>query len=83
MSVCPDDICARFDGQEKFICRSLFSWVNSGSHYPPDDVYVTPSETSVQIYLQVFKAIFEKTGHPSHYKMMMGDDFIGEPGNPN
>ena len=78
-SVAPDDICARFDGQEKLICRSLFSWVNAGSHHAHDDVYVTPSDTMVQNYLKVFRAIFEKTGHLGHYRMMMGDDIVGEP----
>lgn len=78
-SVAPHDICAMFDGQEKLICKSLFSWVNAGSHHAHDDIYVTHSDTIVQIYLKVFRAIFEKTEHLSHYKMMMGDDFVEEP----
>ncbi len=75
-SVAPDDICAKFDGHEKLICKSLFSWVNAGSHYAHDDIYVTPSGTMVQNYLRVFRAIFEKTDHLGHYKMMMGDAFV-------
>lgn len=78
-SVAPDDICAMFDGQERLICKSLFSWVNAGSHYAHDDVYVTPSDSMVQNYLKVFRAIFEKTGHLGHYRMMMGDDVVEEP----
>lgn len=78
-SVSPDDIYSKFDDQEKLICRSLFSWVNVGSHQAHDDVYVTPSETMVQNYLKVFREIFEKTGHQGHYRMMMGDDFVEEP----
>lgn len=78
-SVAPDDIFAKFDGQEKLICRSLFSWVNAGSHYAHDDIYMTPSETMVQNYLKVFRAIFEKTEHLGHYRMMMADDFVDEP----
>lgn len=74
-----DDLYAKFEGQEKVLCRSLFSWVNAGSHYAYDDVYVTPSETVVQSYLKVFRAIFKKTDHFSHYTMMMGDDFVEEP----
>lgn len=73
-----DDIYAKFDGQDKCTCRSLFSWINAGSHYALDDVYVTPSEMTVKNYLKVFRAIFEKTGHLAHYKMMMGDDFVEE-----
>ena len=69
----PDDICGRFDGQEKLICNSLFSWVNAGSHHAHDDLYVSIDDSTVESYLQVFKAIFEKSGHFPHYKMMMRD----------
>lgn len=78
-SVAADDICAKFEGHEKLICKSLFSWVNAGSHYACDDIYVTPSDALVQTYLEVFRAIFEKTGHGSHYRMMMADDFAELP----
>jgi wobble nucleotide-excising tRNase len=54
----------------------LFSWVNAGSHYAHDDIYVTLSDTIVQNYLKVFRAIFEKTGHGGHYRMMMAEDFV-------
>lgn len=37
-NVAPDDICARFEGREKLICRSLFSWVNDGSHFAHDSL---------------------------------------------
>lgn len=74
-----DDIYAKFDGQEKLICRSLFSWINAGSHHALDDVYVTPSDTMVKNHLKVFRAIFDKTGHLRHYEMMMGDDLVEEP----
>lgn len=71
----PDKICAMFDGKEKLICKSLFSWVNDGSHYAHDDLYVSIDSAMVEGYLKVFRAIFEKTEHMSHYKMMMGDAF--------
>ena len=32
-----DEICALFDGRDKLICQSLFSWVNDGSHSIHDD----------------------------------------------
>lgn len=70
-----DKICAMFDGKEKLICKSLFSWVNDGSHYAHDDLYVSIDSVMVESYLKVFRAIFEKTDHKSHYKMMMGDAF--------
>jgi len=78
-SVAPDDIYAKFDGQEKLICRSLFSWVNAGSHYARDDIYVTPSDKIVLNYVKVFRAIFERTGHSGHYRMMMADEFVDQP----
>lgn len=68
-----DEICAKFDGQEKFICKSLFAWVNDGSHYADDDLYLSIDEAMVDVYLKVFKATFEKSGHLAHYKMMMGN----------
>ncbi len=72
----PDEICAKFEGKEKLICKSLFSWVNYGSHYAHDDLYVSIDSSMVEIYLNVFRAIFEKSDHLGHYKMMMGDDYL-------
>ncbi|OGR04837.1 MAG: AAA family ATPase [Deltaproteobacteria bacterium RIFOXYD12_FULL_50_9] len=70
-----DKICDMFDGKEKLICRSLFSWVNDGSHFAHDDLYVSIDSSQVENYLKVFRAIFDKSDHLSHYKMMMGDAF--------
>ena len=70
-----DKISAMFEGKEKIICKSLFSWVNYGSHYTLDDLYVTIDSSMVENYLKVFRAIFDKAGHISHYKMMMGEAF--------
>lgn len=70
-----DKISAMFEGKEKIICKSLFSWVNYGSHYTLDDLYVTIDSSMVENYLKVFKAIFDKAGHFSHYLMMMGEAF--------
>ena len=71
----PDKIYDMFDGKEKLICKSLFSWVNDGSHFAHDDLYVSVDSSQVEKYLNVFRAVFEKSGHLSHYKMMMGDAF--------
>lgn len=73
-SIDRDNICAKFDGPDKHVCNSLFSWINAGSHSAFDDAHIAPRETMTQNYLQVFKKIFEKTGHIAHYEMMMGDD---------
>jgi len=71
-----DQLCALFDGKEKIICKSLCSWVNDGSHYAHDDLYVSIDDSMVDTYLTVFRAIFDKSGHSSHYKMMMGDAYV-------
>ena len=68
-----DDILAKFEGREKLLCRSLFSWVSAGSHSAQDDLYASIDEATIDNYLNIFKQIFEKTGQIAHYKMMMGE----------
>lgn len=70
-----DQLSAMFEGREKIVCKSLCSWVHDGSHYAHDDLYITVDESMVDSYLKVFKAIFVKSGHDAHYRMMMGDSF--------
>jgi len=74
-----DKLCALFDGEERLICKSLFSWVHDGSHSAHDDLYVSIDDSTVDKYLMVFRNIFEKSGHGAHYKMMMGDAFVEMP----
>ena len=74
-----DELCAMFEGREKIICKSLCSWVHEGSHSALDDLYVSVDDSTVDNYLKVFRAVFEKSGHSAHYKMMMGDAFVEEP----
>ena len=57
--------------EDKTVCRSLFSWINDGSHTIPDDLYFTSSSDSTEHYKRVFKDIFIHMGHEAHYKMMM------------
>jgi wobble nucleotide-excising tRNase len=71
-----DKLCAMFEGREKIICKSLCSWVHDGSHYAHDDLYVSIDDTMVDSYLKVFRAIFNKSGHSAHYRMMMADAFV-------
>ena len=47
-----DDICALFEGRDKLICQSLFSWVNDGSHSIHDDLYINHGEQTNEAYLQ-------------------------------
>lgn len=70
-----DAICNLFDGKDRLICNSLFSWVNDGSHSAHDDLYLSIEDSAVHAYLRVFREIFDRTGHLPHYKMMMGDAF--------
>ncbi len=67
--------CSKFSGKDKIICNTLLSWVNDGSHYAHDDLYMSIDDSTVDTYLKVFRAIFEKSGHAAHYKMMMRDAF--------
>ena len=66
------EICDDFEGREKILCKTLFSWLNAGSHAVHEPSYFSQSE--VENYLSVFRQIFEKTDHIGHYKMMMGDE---------
>ncbi len=59
------------DERDKQICGSLISWINVGSHEVFDDCNYTPSE-DIEKFKEIFKNIFEKTGHIAHYNMMMG-----------
>ncbi|MCE9554774.1 MAG: AAA family ATPase [Planctomycetes bacterium] len=72
----PDDICKKFEGKDRLMCKSLFSWVNDGSHSAHDDIYISIENSAVEGYLRVFREIFDKTGHLPHYMMMMGDAWV-------
>ncbi len=67
-----DDIIDMFEGRDKQICGSLFSWVNDGSHAVHDDLYLSADQQVIDRHLAVFKAIFDRTKHIGHYNMMMG-----------
>jgi len=69
-----DEICGLFDGCDKLICQSLFSWVNDGSHSIHDDLYVNHGEQANEAYLRIFREIFDKAGQLSHYNMMIGEN---------
>jgi wobble nucleotide-excising tRNase len=71
----PKEIVSKFSGKDQIICNTLLSWINDGSHYAHDDLFISMDTGIVEIYLKVFKEIFEKSGHFAHYNMMMGNDF--------
>jgi wobble nucleotide-excising tRNase len=66
-----DEIIAKFNGGDQAICRSLFSWINDGSHTIIDEIDYSPSEAETAVWLQVFRQIFIESGHEGHYAMMM------------
>lgn len=74
-----DNLCGKFEGKEKLICKSLISWVHAGSHQALDDLYFSADGIAIESYLHIFKEIFRRQGHFAHYRMMMGDAFVEEP----
>ena len=66
-----DTISNNFLGAEQLVCDSLFSWVNAGSHGILDEGHAALDDSQIQIYLAVFRRIFEESGHAAHYRMMM------------
>lgn len=71
----PREICAKLTGKDQIICNSLLSWINDGSHFAQDDVFVSLDQGAVSSYLEVFHRIFKLAEHEAHYKMMMGNAY--------
>lgn len=68
-----DELYKKFDGEDKMKCKALCSWINDGSHSSFDEDFYTPLDAEmIRKFLDVFKQIFQKTGHVAHYNMMMG-----------
>lgn len=61
-----------FEINERPIYKALISWINIGSHSQMEEVFYNErTETNTEIFLSVFKKIFEKTNQINHYNMMM------------
>ena len=69
-------LVGKFEGLEKVQCQSLISWINDGSHYAPDELYVAIGDAMAASYQKIFFRIFKVTEHMAHYRMMMGDDYV-------
>lgn len=67
-----DQLCQKFEGREKLVCRSLLSWVNDGSHFSHDDAHFAFGKDAIDDQVEIFKKIFERAEHLPHYDMMMG-----------
>jgi len=70
-----DKLLEQFDGHEKVQCQSLISWINDGSHYSPDDLFVAIGDKMATSYMRIFFKIFKAANHLAHYEMMMGEDY--------
>lgn len=69
-------LVGKFEGLEKVQCQSLISWVNDGSHYAPDELFVAIGDGMAASYMRIFFKIFKAAEHEAHYKMMMGEDYV-------
>ncbi len=63
----------QFEGEDKIVCKALISCINDGSHFISDDFVMCFESDTIENYLRVFKLIFEKMDHESHYIMMMAN----------
>lgn len=67
-----DYIISRFENQEeKLVCESLLYWINDGSHTIYDDLHIDQYSDISEKFKDVFRNIFDRTGHIEHYNMMM------------
>lgn len=73
-----DRICEMFTGRDKLVCKSLFSWVNDGSHSASDDIHYSTHDEEMEKYLEVFKRIFKESKNEAHYIMMMREAYTEE-----
>ena len=67
-----EEMINKFEFEDQQTCKALISWINDGSHFINDDLLIETEIESVERYLSIFKDIFDKLGHISHYNMMMG-----------
>lgn len=66
-----EKIVDEFDNEEKIICGSLISWLHNGPRFITESLHVDTSPATEKNYFNVFREIFNKTGHEAHYRMMM------------
>jgi len=69
--ILPDGIEGKFRGNDRIVCKSLFAWMNDGSHSIDDDLSYQVVDAEVATYKEVFRRIFEESHHGAHYDMMM------------
>lgn len=67
-----DEIVQYLEPAERPVLRSMFNWVNEGSHGVFENLHYSPSNATQDVYLEVFRHVFYRSRHGAHYKMMMG-----------
>lgn len=68
-----EKICCNFEGERAVAFASLISVINAGSHNVFDEISFSGQNISTEIYMEVFKDLFDKLGHKAHYNMMMNE----------
>jgi len=68
------ELLSKFEGEDKRVVISLLRWSNQGSHAVQEEIDVCPSGEETGNYLRILREAFDKTGHISHYNMMMGEE---------
>lgn len=56
--------------------KSLYNWMNSSSHTNIDEI--NHIDYDIETYFEVFRNIFELSGHIAHYNMMIKNDCDSE-----
>ena len=69
---------AKFSGNDRIVFKSLFSWMNDGSHSIDDDLHYQVVDAEIETYKDVFRRIFVESNHTAHYEMMMRNVSHGE-----
>ncbi|HYV35106.1 MAG TPA: AAA family ATPase [Gemmataceae bacterium] len=68
----------KFSGGDLTACRTLLGWVHDGSHFSFDDMCMTVDNTTIDMYLNVFRDVFKHSGWEAHYEHMMAIEQVGE-----
>jgi len=62
------------DESEQEEIREFFEWLDEGSHGTDDETYGEVSVGELDGSMELFKELFVRLGHESHYKMMMREE---------
>lgn len=68
-----DDLTDKLPEADHLTARSLLAWVHDGSHSAEEDLFIC-TDGCAETFLRVFRGIFVKNGHESHYLMMCSDE---------